>query len=267
MKTHPRGFTMLEVMISLSILASLTAIVWVSVNNMFRARDFMTERYQRFQVIRVALDRMNSELSSAYIAGPSFGAEERGEEAASDDAPEDGSNESVRQQRENAEAELRARREPVQFGMVGRDDEVNFTSFAHMRMFRDEPTSYHAEIGYFVERRRTEDGDFAKSLMRREDTTLDDDITEGGKVYVLIPEIEEVEFEYWDPGETELGQSQEDRARGDWVDDWDTRNDEYRDRLPTRIRITVTLPAQNQAREPETFSTQTKVMVNQLMEY
>jgi hypothetical protein len=103
--------------------------------------------------------------------------------------------------------------------------------------------------------------------MRREDTTLDDDITEGGKVYVLIPKVEEVQFEYWDPGETKLGQSQEDRARGNWVDDWDTRNEEYHDRLPTRIRVTVTLPPQNDAREEETFSTQTKVMINQLLEY
>jgi general secretion pathway protein J len=267
MRRDPRGFTMLEVMISLSILAVLTAIVWVSVNNMFRARDFMTERYERFQIIRVALDRMNSELSSAYIAGPSFGAEEKYEESASNETSDDGSAESVKQRRENAEAALKSRREPVQFGMVGRDDEVSFTSFSHMRMFRDEPTSYHAEIGYFVERRRTEDGDFAKSLMRREDTTLDDDITEGGKVYVLIPKVEEVQFEYWDPGETKLGQSQEDRARGNWVDDWDTRNEEYHDRLPTRIRVTVTLPPQNDAREEETFSTQTKVMSNQLLEY
>ena len=244
---------MLEVMVAMSVLAALTAIVWAAINGMFETRDFVQQRYERYQIMRVALDRMNSELASAYVAGPAHGAEERFEE---NQAPKD---------RQEAERKVaNAQREPVEYGMRGRNDQIDFTSFAHLRTVQDERASYHAEIGYRVKNVRNDEGDLVKSLVRREDTTIDDDITKGGKVYTLIPNVEDVEFEYWDPGDVDLG-TEEEMGRGRWVDSWDTSDKQYHDRLPFRVRITVTLPAQGPRSKEEKFSTQTQIMTHELL--
>lgn len=261
-----RGFTLIEVLISMSILAGLTAIMWVAIKNIFDTRDFITERYERFQIMRVALDRMNTEIASAYLAGPSFGAERRFDDKR--DATGSGSGGSARQQTEEAQREaLEAEREPVAFGMRGEEDELHFTTFAHMRTVEGERTSHHAEIGYYlkeVEKKRGEGT--VQSLVRRIDTTYDDDITEGGEVYTLVPNVEDVEFEYWDPGDIELG-TEEELGQGSWTRTWDTSQREHYKRLPTRVKITITLPAQGPRGEEETFTTQTRIMTSQRLEF
>lgn len=247
-----RGFTLLEVLISVGLLAGLTTIMWVTINNMFETRDRITDQYQRYQVMRVALDRMTTEISSAYDASAAHGAEPDAEEKAK---------RAKKAKKKGGQQQALAQREPVEFGMRGRSDELHFTSFAHTRTTKDERASHHAEIGYSIQRTR-QDGDLVKSLVRREDTTFDDDITEGGKVYVLIPRIESIEFEYWDPGEVELG-TQEESARGNWVDEWDSSDARQEDRLPYRVRITITLPPLGPRGEPQEFVTQTEIQTNQ----
>lgn len=242
---------MIEVLVAIALLAGITTIVWASINNMFRTREFVTEQYERYQIVRVALDRMTTEIASAYDASPAHGAEENFEEPG---APKS---------KEEAERKVATMdREPVQFGMIGDEDELDFTTFAHTRTTEGERSSYHAEIGYKIMRTRNDQGDLVESLVRREDTTIDDDITKGGKVYTLIPEIEEVEFEYWDPGEVEIG-TEEEMGRGEWKDSWDTENRRYHNRLPHRIRITVTLPPLGPRGEEQTFSSETQIMVHQ----
>lgn len=242
---------MLEVMIAVSLLAGLTVIVWVSIGNMFQVRDHVKDRYERYQIMRVALDRMASEIASAYVAGPAHGAEDLYSEQAQN-------------QQDAEDQQAISQREPVEFGMRGRDDRLAFTSFAHMRTVEGERASHHAEIAYYITETQ-EDGESVDSLVRREDTTVDDDITQGGKVYTLIPNVDEIEFEYWDAGEVDIG-TEEEMAEGRWVGEWDTSDKEFHDRLPFRVRITVTLPPQGPFGTEETFSTQTQIMTHQMLD-
>jgi general secretion pathway protein J len=253
------GFTLIEVLLAVAILASLTAITWVGVSNMFDTRDWMTVRFERYQIMRVSMDRMAREVASAYLAGPEHGGE-----------PIPGSEEEAMQQDPEGEGgttSMQSLQEPVQFGMIGRDDELSFTTFAHVRSIAGEKASQHAEIEYFTDRvRDPRTGELVLSLMRREDTSLDDDITDGGTIYTMIPSIEEVEFEYWDPGEVEIG-TMEEMAEGRWQDSWDTTKSEHAGRLPTRVRITVTLPPQDERGDEEVFIIQTQIATTEVLEF
>lgn len=240
---------MLEIMVAVTIMAGLSAMTWMSINSMFRTRDYVTERYERYQMVRVAFDRMSSELASAYVAGPAHGAEQKFGAGADQN---------------NEEPASAGREEHLQFGMRGEEDRVAFTTLGHTRMVRDERTSHHAEIEYFVAETER-DGEYVDSLMRREDTTVDGDITEGGKVYTLLPNIQEVEFEYWDAGEVDLG-TEEEMGEGDWKSDWDTTSRQFHDRLPLRVKITVTLPPMHEGGEEETFTTQTEIQTHELLD-
>lgn len=249
------GFTLIEVMLAVGILASLTGLMWLSIANMFRTRDAIEERSERYQQVRITLNRMSEEIASAYVAGPEFGAEEiPGEESFGLEGEEDA-------------LPALPSGELMQLGFIGRDDELSFTSFAHVRTSPRERSSNHAEIGYFIRTERDEeDGRMVKKLMRREDVSADDDLQKGGVIYTMLPEIESVKFEYWDAGQVELGTFEE-VAQGRWVTDWDTTRREQGGRLPTRVRITIELPPTARMDEPEKFVTQTQIHTTEVLEF
>lgn len=247
-----KAFTLIEILIAIAILASLTLIAWRSINQMFITQDIVTERYERYRMARLAMNRMANELSMAYIAGPEHGGEVvPGEEMLYDDDEND---------------MMWRNRDPIQFGMIGRSDYVHFTSFAHVRILEDEKASHHAQIGYFLERGYNDDGELIQRLMRRSSTDFDRDLTRGGTVYVMVPEVEGLRFEYWDPGESEFGTDRE-LAEGRWVNEWDTTRSTHAGRLPPRIRITLTMPARGPRDRPENFVTQTTLEMTELLEY
>ena len=251
------GFTLVEVLLAVSILAAISALMGLSMQSMFNTRDYFEERYERFQMARNALNRMTSEIGSAYMAGP-----EHGGEFIPGEEPDPGDND------EETQAEiLRSQREPIQFGFIADDESMNFTSFAHVRTQDGERNGHHAEIGFFLRRERDEDtGRFVTKLMRREDTTYDDDITRGGSIYTMLPEVEEVEFEYWDAGPVRLGTAEE-VAEGRWVKEWDTTRTEFAGRLPSRVRVRVVLPAQNERSQDDVFVTQAQIGVTEVLEF
>jgi hypothetical protein len=55
---------------------------------------------------------------------------------------------------------------------------------------------------------------------------FDDD---GGKVYLLDPEVKKLEFEYYD--------IPEDETQGDWVSEWDSDEKEY---IPAAVKFRIT---------------------------
>lgn len=248
-----QGFTLIEVLVAVAVLASLSVIAWVSVNQMFLTQNAITERHERYRMVRMAMNRMATELSMAYMAGPEHGGEIiPGEEILYD---------------EDEEFQRRQwRNEPIQFGMIGVRDEVDFTAFAHVRTLEDEQASTHAQIGYYLERGISEDGRQINRLMRRSSPVYDSDLREGGTTYLMIPEVVNFELEYWDPGETEFGTARE-IAQGRWINEWDTTARRFAGRLPTRIRISLTVPAQGPRDRDETFVTQATISMSEVLEY
>ena len=254
-----RGFTLVEVLLAISILAALTLLAWGAMNQMFISEQVVEERQERDRMVRLAMNRMAMEMSMAYIAGPEYG----GEPIPGEDDPFD----LMGDDEEESDAWAgSAFDEPVQFGMIGGDDYVHFTSFAHRRIMEGERASHHAQIGYFVDNHTNDDGDVVRRLRRRSSTEFDDDLSRGGTVHTMIPEIEDIRFQYWDPGEAELGTEQE-VVDGRWVSDWDTTRREFAGRLPTRVKITLTLPAPGPRARPQIYTTQTTLGVSEMLEY
>ncbi len=253
MRNRPNnaGFTIVEVLIAITIVAVLSGLTWASISQMYRSRDLIQERSGRYQAVRITMERLTQEIGSAFMAGPEFGFEEiPGEEPTPAEA-----------------TEIPAQPvEPLQSGMIGRDDSIHFTSFAHQRTFEGERAGNVAEIGYFLRSERNEEGELYDVLMRREDITLDDNITRGGTIQRVLPEVESISFEYWDAGEVKLGTNEE-IGQGRWVDSWDTTRREFAGRLPTRVRIKLVLPPQGVMRNNETFTTQVQIQTTEVMDF
>ena len=249
-----RGFTLVEVLLAVTILATLSVLTWTSISQMFKTEEIVMERQERYRMVRLAMTRMADEISMAYLAGPDHGGEIiRGEEMLYET--------DARFQGPSARYF-----EPVQFGMIGRGEHLHFTSFGHVRTVEGERASHHAQIGYFLDTHTNERGDVVTRLRRRASSDFDDDLTRGGTVHTMIPEVEHIRFEYWDAGEPELGTARE-IALGRWVSEWDTTSRQFAGRLPPRIRITLTMPPAGPRGETETFVTQTTLGMPEVLEY
>ena len=128
----------------------------------------------------------------------------------------------------------------------GRDDRIDFTSFSHRRLYRNARESDQNEISYFV----TADPDDPDSqvLARREQNRIDEDPRRGGKSQILVRNVEDFDIQYYDP------------LLNEWVETWDTENVLAQpNRLPTQVRIKLTVRDPNRPNKTQTFGTRVSI--------
>lgn len=164
-----RGFTLLEVMISLGIMALLGALVWGSFAPTWEAKEFVDKEAAQYHGIRLALSRMSREISMAFVS-------------------------------DNYDA-TRYRERPTHFvgKDSGQDDELRFTTLAHERLYQDAKESDQSIVEYRVD--RDPDDRDKLALIRREKTVIDDDPEDGGSEAVLATGIDGLDLEYYDTEE------------------------------------------------------------------
>lgn len=196
-RRRERGMTLLEVMVAVAIMVMMMTSVWASFKSTMRGAQRNRVIQERAQVIRSALSRLSSELSMSYL---SF------------NRPLD---------------EIR------HFTLFeGRDefeqDNVTFSTFAHLRIRKDANESDQSVVQYFVA--QDPDDRSRQHLYRRESRRLMGDLPEDMEnyfpAYIACEDVEVFDLKYFDLN------------RQDWVDSWaTTMNAEQPDRLPTRVWI------------------------------
>ena len=220
-KKNNAGFTMIEVMIAVALLATIVSLTWGTLSTSFKIRKTTLDRFDRYRAVQQALDRMTREISMAFT-----------------------SNIGQRPMNDQNETTYKTIFE-------GTDDELSFTSFSHMRMLESDPAGDQTELTYRLERMRAEDGDMHQNLIRRQDAPIDGEPDEGGIKYTMLEDCENVRFEYWDPT-NEIGNDA-------WVRQWDVADHEGV--LPSRVRITVEIEHPTIRNRTITFATQTEIML------
>lgn len=163
-----RGFTLIEAMISIAVLALVGALIYGAFDGMNRTRNAIGKYNSRYHQGRTAIARMAREIQSAYVSLNG----------------QNGSNPSM-QVRQTA--------------FIGKDegsiDRLDFTAFAHRRIVSNAHESDQCEIGYFGARNPDTGG---MDLVRREDKYLDMAPDRGGVINVLAEDIQSLNFEYFD---------------------------------------------------------------------
>jgi general secretion pathway protein J len=130
----------------------------------------------------------------------------------------------------------------------GNEDRIDFTSFSHRRLYRNAKESDQNEISYFV----AEDPDDprARVLARREQNRIDEDPRKGGKSQILVPGLTEFSVEYLDP------------LISEWVQAWDSEDMlGQANRLPTQIRIRLSVEDPRRPGKVETFGTRVSIPI------
>lgn len=193
-----RGFTLIEVLIAVALLATAVVLVLGSMQGSLRMQDSSRKISDSNLAAVTTMRRLVTELNMAFFVS-----------SVSEDVAE------------NREIRYRTI-------FDGKREEITFTTMAYQQRFSDEAGGDQAAITYRVERRRDRQGRNRSVLIRREEAPIDDRPERGGRITEVLENVKRIRFEYWDP----------DREIGDdaWVNQWDAskRDDEL---LPSRVRV------------------------------
>lgn len=161
------GFTLIEVMLALAILAFITTIMWGSFSQTASNKRVIESAQDRLHTVRVALMRMSREIEMSFLSGAE--------------------NTALSDRRTFFEASSRAD-----------VDELTFSSFAHQRLRGGLAEGDTALVSYFGQ--RDPDDRRILNLMRRETRRLqaDNPKTLAGETYVLCPDVSKVKLSFYD---------------------------------------------------------------------
>lgn len=212
------GMTLVEVMVAVVILGIVATVVFGGFDQTVRNKNRMEAETDRAHVLRVAMDRMVTELASAYVS-----------------------------LHVNPSTQIRSMNTCFIAGRRGRGHRIDFTSFSHQRLFRDAHESDQHEVSYFMTRhpdpppgRRNQ-----QVLARREQRRVDDDPQRGGTVQILVEDVRSFELEFLDP------------FTGEWISDWDASYPSglQANRLPAQVKIRLVVPNPFDRRREQVFMT------------
>jgi type II secretion system protein J len=194
MKLDESGLTLLEVLVATAILAVVLAAVYGAYTSHLETIQAVRQSTQVNQIARIILDRMSKDFESAMI-NPPFPSTE------------------------------------LQLGFISEDnnidgkpaDRIDFISLSHLRAGGVGPQTDLCEIGYFLEDDPDREG---LNLYRRDDPTLDDDVTEGGITLELAKNVIGLNFFFED-------------MEGESVEEWNTLEEDSKKTLPTLVTIEI----------------------------
>jgi general secretion pathway protein J len=213
-KARQAGFTLMEVMVSLAILAGMMMMVWGSFSLTVKSKRRIERIEQRYHQIRLAMNRMAREISMAYLSKNDL----------------------------QGTMNPRTRFTGLRNSSV---DDLIFSSLSHMPLQADAKECDQTLIHYYSE--ADPDDMSVTNLMRRATRRLGvEKPGEEGPAYIMLEDIEELHFEYFDD------------VNNEWKETWNTTSaDGQPDRLPTKMRIELTL--RDEGDRETTFTTATRI--------
>jgi general secretion pathway protein J len=208
------GFTLIEVMVALAILAGMMTLVWGSFSITVNSKRRVEEIEARYHQLRLAMNRMTREISMAYLS----------------------------------KNDLPATMKPRTMFLSERNstvDNLMFSSLAHVRLRENAKECDQTLIRYYAA--PDPDNRGVTNLMRRASRRLGVETPgEDGPAYIMLEDIEALHFEFFD------------EPNNEWRETWSTASvDGQSDRLPTKIRISVTM--RDEADREVTFVTATRI--------
>lgn len=167
-RIRTRGMTLLEVLVSVAILALVATLIYGAFDGMQKSNTGIARIDERYHQGRQALARMSNELQTAFL---------------------------TLQQPQLPTAAVRT---SLFLGTdSGQSDRVDFTSFSHRRLMRNVHESDQNELSYFMGRDPEKNDKY--DLLRREQKEIDLDPTKGGVVSVLCEDVTAFDVQYLEP--------------------------------------------------------------------
>jgi general secretion pathway protein J len=161
------GFTLIEVMLALSILSFISLMIWGTFSRTYSTKRRLDLAQERIHVARVALMRITRELEMAYLSN-------------------------------HENSLIQDRRTMFVSTASGDVDELKFSWFGKQRLRADAAEGDTGLVLYYTE--RDPDNSQVLNLMRRETRRLQaqDPMSIRADTYVLCPDVTRLKFSFFD---------------------------------------------------------------------
>ncbi len=166
MRSRARGFTLMEIVIAITITAFIGLGVGVAFNNTIKTKETIEGTSEHYRMLRTAMARMVREIGAAYISD-----------------------------RYDSKRYRDAFDRPTNF--IGSRDKLLFTSLSHQRLYADAKESDQMIVEYQVKSSTEKGVRNRNDLMRREKVVLEERMERGGVEDVLFEGAKKIEFQYW----------------------------------------------------------------------
>lgn len=160
-----KGFTLLEVLISVAILAAMSLLMYSGLHRSLEAKQKVEWKDEGVHSARIAINKMTEDLSQAFTAN----------------------------------SLLKGQDSRYETGFKGTAEGVDFSTFSHLHYARDAKDTDSVTVGYSLERNDAGLSD----LYRRESTRLSEDLDKGGDSYAILENVKTLKLSYYDSGKTE----------------------------------------------------------------
>jgi general secretion pathway protein J len=229
-----KGFTLLEILLAVTILAIISTLTAVNINRSVKFKNKIEQDLDDYAAVRDALIIMTHDINTGFH-WVDINAELKKQLTATTPTGSPGTTPPPSQ----ATTSNGPMGEVVPIEKLtsfeGDVDSLYLTTLSHARTIMDTQESDQAKIGYYIKDVKTlhgsaTGGQTTKALIRSESTVLDGEAKKGGKETVLLENIKSLKFRY-------MGGDDK-----DWVDKWmsaETTDDTQRFKFPDAVEITL----------------------------
>lgn len=217
-----KGFTLLELIIAISIFAVMSAFVATAIQNGIKAKRKIQTQIDEVSRMRDSLKLMERDLNQAYhhLDWEKYFLEKVKKASTTQQPPG----------LPLIPPEVQRADPTTHF--IGTADKLNFVTMNNARFQTNKKTADFVEVGYELKSCSSADGKSSSScLWRRQSGAVDLDVTKGGDSLVLLENVTELKFRY-------LGEGKQ-----DWVSDWNstdqTSDASMRGKYPLAIEISI----------------------------
>lgn len=210
-----RGFTLIEVVVALGILAMISAMVYSAFDGAVDLREAAQVDEETVDGGRVAIARMSREIRMAFLDPRIYSATA-------------------------GQLQGGTLTETYKTLFKGEDDggnsKITFTSFSHLRLYHDSREGDQTELTWWLE--PDDGGNGLYKLMHRESPRIDEDPEKGGIDEVLAYGVREFRLRYYD------------FRKEEWQTEWDSDGTDYKGRLPKAVEINLILEDPDEIAHP-----------------
>lgn len=239
-----QGFTLIETLLTLMIMAFLTVMAAQTIQQAFRAKAKLESQIDTVSQVKDALRLMERDINLAfhYIDLEKEISEElkKSQKApqavgAGDPGSEPQPPELQNNNNGNGESANPNRIDPTtQF--IAKPDQMHFVTMNTVRLMKDSPQADFGEVSYYLsECKNRPDKKFesGQCLFRRTSPVVDRDPTTGGTAVQLLPDVTEFSLKFFS------------KVQKDWRDDWNSKTDggdiNTKSRYPEAVEINLTV--------------------------
>ncbi len=239
-----KGFTLIEVMITITILGTLTVLAAQAIQQAIKAKVKLQSQIDDVSRMRDAVRLMERDINQTYhyrdIEKEMLALVKKQGKPSSPQTPQtpqtpDPIQAAADQQaQQQADAQREVPRIDPETNLVGTNDTLNFVTMNNARTVRNSKQADFVEVGYALKECKSirDDKGSSKCLWRRSTPYVDLDVTKGGDEVVLMENVSEFKLRY-------IG-----KGKQDWVNEWrtDAQGDgATKGKFPLAVEISVTV--------------------------